>query len=192
MKRFLCTMITCSLFAIKGSAQVKPYMAVVNTGKQVFRGVLYQVTADSIGVKKEASIVFFKPCSIKNIKLREIKKGSKYMKYLTSDLYNERNYEKFTHKMVPVRKWGEKDPTIEEELSGRIISSFYSAAFNGLSASLGFMRGNLANIDVDYDAAKYKEEFKNLASRSILYQSILEGSSDAEDLKPQAFASKDN
>lgn len=172
MKRCFCTLITCLIMAciLKATAQVKPYIAVINTGKEVFKGVLYAVTPDSIGVKKDAEVVFFKACDIKSIKLKEMKRGFRYKKYLSYDPYNEKNYEKVTHKMVPVRKWGEKDPTIEEELSGRIITSFYNAAMNGVFASIGLVNGSLSSVNVNYDASIYKQQLKNLSYHSILYQ----------------------
>lgn len=168
MKRRVCTIITCLLIAgkLKGTAQVKPCVAVINTGKTVFKGVLYRVTPDSIGVKGDTALVFFKPAEIKNIKIKEIK-GSEYKRYLN---YEPRSYDKFSHKMVPVRKWGEKDPTIEEELSGRIITSFYNTALNSITSSWGFISGNLANIRVNYDERIYKDELKDLTSRSLSYQ----------------------
>jgi hypothetical protein len=152
------------------NAQVKPYIAVINTGNDVFKGVLYNVTPDSVGVKRDSEVVFFKASAIKSIKLKELKRGFRYKKYLSYDPYNEKNYQKVSNKMVPVRKWGEKDPTIEEELSGRIITSFYNTAINGVFASIGLVNGCLSTIKVNYDANKYKENAKNLAYHSISYQ----------------------
>lgn len=151
-------------------AQIKPCIAIINTGDEVFKGVLYNVTADSIGVKRDVNVVFFQAGEIKSIKIKELKRGFRYKKYLDYDPYNEKNYEKVSNKMVPVRKWGEKDPTIEEELSGRIITSFYNTAINGVFASIGLMNGALNNIKVDYNPLKYKENLKALSYHSISYQ----------------------
>ena len=172
MKLFLFVLITgyIGLGKMSAVAQVKPYIAIINTGDEVFKGVLYNVTPDSIGVKKDADVVFFQADKIKSIKLKELKRGFRYKKYLSYDPYNEKNYEKVAKKMVPVRKWGEQSPTIEEELSGRIITSFYNTAINGVFASIGLMNGCLSNIKVNYDASKYKANAEILAYHSIAFQ----------------------
>ena len=172
MTRPLCMLITCFIMAgtLKISAQVKPYIVIVHTDADVCKGILYQVTPDSIGVKKDESVVFFKADAIKQIKVKELKRGFRYKNYLSYDPYNEKNYQKVAKKMVPVRKWGEKDPTMEEELSGRIITSFYNTAMNSVFASLGLMNGSLNTIKVNYDAIKYKENVKALTYHSIMYQ----------------------
>jgi len=190
MKRHVCTLLTCLLIVskLRSSAQVKPCMALINTGKEVFKGVLYQVTPDSIGVKGDTSLVFFKPGEIKNIKIKEIK-GFEYKKYLN---YEPKSYDKFSTKMVPVRKWGEKDPTIEEELSGRIITSFYNTALNSLTSSWGFMNKSLANIKINYDERIYKEEFKDLTYRSLAYQLDPEHNASAPEELRAAISIKDN
>lgn len=172
MTRRFYMLLTCLIMAgtCKSFAQVKPYMVVISTGDDVCKGILYKVTNDSIGVKMNESLVYFKPESIRLIKLKELKRGFRYKKYLSYDPYNEKNYEKISNKMVPVRKWGEKDPTMEEELSGRIITSFYNNAINGVFASIGLMNGSLSTIKVNYDASRFKDSVQALSQHSIFFQ----------------------
>jgi hypothetical protein len=172
MSKHLFTFIVCFLIAGKmtASAQIKPYIATIHTGKDVFKGVLYEVTSDSIGLKKDAQVVYFAPAEIKTIKLREIKRGNRYKKYFNTDVYSEKSFQKVSRKMTPVRKWGEKGPTIEEELSGRIITSFYSTAINGVIASIGLMNGSSNTVNVNYDKNIYQEGAKSLAFHSVVYQ----------------------
>jgi len=185
MKLRLFILISCLLGIgkMKADAQVKPYIAIINTGNKVFKGVLYTVSPDSIGLQKDAEVVFFKAVNIKTIKLKELKRGFRYKKYLSYDPYNEKNYEKVSNKMVPVRKWGEKDPTIEEELSGRIITSFYNTAINGVFASLGLINSNLSTIDVNYDVNKYKKSVKLMNFHSIAYQKKPDVGAELQSLK---------
>jgi hypothetical protein len=193
MKILLFTLITGCLGLGKMSAvaQIKPCIAIINTGNDVFKGVLINVTPDSIGLKKNAEVVFFKADEIKTIKLKELKRGFRYKKYLSYDPYNEKNYQKVSNKMVPVRKWGEKDPTIEEEISGRIITSFYNVAINGVFASIGLINGSLSNINVNYNPIKYKENAKALSYYSIAYQTNPQTSADRQELKA-SLSSKGN
>ncbi len=172
MKLLICVGIASVLICIKRNAfaQIKPYIAVVNTGNGVFRGVLYQVTSDSVGVKTDSRVIFFSACDIKSIKLKGIAGRTRYKKYLSYDPYFEKNYEKVSHKMVAVRKWGEKDPTIEEELSCRILTGFYNAAMNGLAAPINMMSGSLATYTINHDQSNYTKDMPSLACHSILYQ----------------------
>ncbi|WP_432714438.1 hypothetical protein [Pedobacter sp.] len=171
IKRFLILASFLITVGVMGAqAQVKPYIAIINTGEHVFKGVLYHVTPDSVGVKKDQDVVFFKADQIKNIKVKEMKRGFRYKKYLTYDPNDEKTYEKVTHKMVPVRKWGEKDPTVEEELGCRIITSFYNTAINGVFASIGLMSGCLSSVNINYNVNIYKANVKALAFHSITYQ----------------------
>jgi hypothetical protein len=164
--------ITTALLCFVGSnvsAQVKPYLAVVRTSGHTIKGVLYKASADSICVKTEESTVFICPTTIKTIKIKEISKNSKYRKYFNYDPYNDR-FLKVSRKMKPVRKWGEKDPTIEEELSGRIITEFYNAALNGLASSVKIMNGSSEYLDVNFNKTTYNKELATLNNYSITKQ----------------------
>ena len=174
MKLVICVVIASALICTKKNAlaQAKPYIAVVNTGNESFKGVLYQVCKDSIGIKNDNNIVFFRGEDIKTITLKEIKKGSKYKSYLGyNSNYNEKRYEKVSNKMVPVRKWGEKNPTIEEELSGRILTGIYSSAINSIG---NLLSGNLNTIQVNYNKAIYAQESLALVCHCISSQSPAE------------------
>jgi len=72
--------------------------------------------------------------------------------------------------MVPVRKWGEQDPTIEEELSGRIVTGFYNAALNGIASSLNLFGGSVSFMEINYNKENYYKELTNLNYHSIEHQ----------------------
>ncbi len=81
--------------------------------------------------------------------------------------------------MKPVRKWGEQTPTIEEELSGRIIAGFYNAALNGLASSVRIMNGSSKFIDVNFKRSIYNKALTSINNYSIVKQinnQILPGS----------------
>ena len=184
MKLLVCVVIASVLSCISKNAvsQIKPYIAVVNTGSETFRGVLYNVTANGIMVKRDTADVFFSACDIKSIKLKVITGRTKYKKYLNYDPYFEKNYRTVSNKMVAVRKWGEKGPTMEEELSCRILSGFLSAALSGLAAPINMMNGS-AVFNVNYDQTNYSKEMQTIASHSVMHQRNLEGIQDAQQLK---------
>lgn len=156
----ISTAILCSM-ALHVSAQVKPYLAVVRTSGETIKGILYQVSPDSICLKTDQSRISFCPTKVKTIKIKEISKNSKYLTYLGQDAYHAR-YLKVSRKMKPVRKWGEETPTIEEELSGRIITGVYNAALNGLASSFRVMNGHSKFLNVNYDKDSYNRELDNL------------------------------
>lgn len=161
----ISTAILCFV-AINVSAQVKPYLAIVRTSGETIKGVLYQVSPDSICLKTDQSKVSFCPTMVKSIKIKEISKNSKYLTYLGQDSYQAR-YLKVSKKMKPVRKWGEETPTIEEELSGRIITGVYNAALNGIASSFRLMNGNSKFLNVNYDKLSYNRELNNLSMYAL-------------------------
>jgi hypothetical protein len=150
-------------------AQVKPYLAIVHTDQETFKGLLYKASADSICLKNEKSTLNICASSVKTIELRSVAKNSKYRKYSNYDPYNDR-FVKVSRKMVPVRKWGEKDPTIEEELSGRIVTGLYNAALNGIASSLSLINGTVSFMNINYDKENYFKELTNLTYHSIQHQ----------------------
>jgi len=152
--------------AINVSAQVKPYLAVVRTSGETIKGVLYQVSPDSICLKTDQAKRSFCPTAVKSIKIKEINKNSKYLTYLGQDSYQAR-YLKVSRKMKPVRKWGEETPTIEEELSGRIITGVYNAALNGIASSFRIMNGNSKFLTINYDKLSYNRELNSLSAYSL-------------------------
>ncbi len=156
-------------FKYDASAQVTPYLAIVHTDKDTFKGLLYKASADSICLKNEKSTVNICASSVKTIELRSVAKNSKYRRYSNYDPYNDR-FVKVSRKMVPVRKWGEKDPTIEEELSGRILTGFYNAALNGIASSLNLISGTVSFMNINYDKENYYKELTNLNYHSIQHQ----------------------
>jgi hypothetical protein len=164
----ISTAILCSV-ALNVSAQVKPYLAIVRTSGETIKGVLYQVSPDSICIKTDQSKISFCPTMVKSIKIKEISKNSKYLTYLGQDSYQAR-YLKVSKKMKPVRTWGEKTPTIEEELSGRIITGVYNAALNGIASSFRLMNGNSKFLNVNYDKLSYNRELNSLSAYCLQKQ----------------------
>ncbi len=161
----ISTAVLCFV-ALNVSAQVKPYLAIVRTSGETVKGILYRVSADSICIKTDQSKMSFCPTTVKTIKIKEISKNSKYQNYINHDPYQAR-FIKVSKKMRPVRSWGEKDPTIEEEISGRIITGVYNAALNGIASSFGIMSGNSKFLNINYDKLSYSREMNSLKSYSI-------------------------
>jgi hypothetical protein len=150
-------------------AQVKPYLAIIHTNNETFKGLLYKASADSICIKDEQNTMFICASEVKTIEIRSINKNSKYRKYSNYDPYNDR-FVKVSKKMVHVRKWGEQDPTIEEELSGRIVTGFYNAALNGLASSLNLLGGSVSFMEINYNKESYYKQLTNLNYHSIEHQ----------------------
>ncbi|MDB5021361.1 MAG: hypothetical protein JWQ28_2488 [Pedobacter sp.] len=164
----LLPIIVC-FFNNTASAQVKPYLAVIHTNNETFKGLLYKASADSICIKDEQKTLFICAAEVKTIEIRSINKNSKYRRYSNYDPYNDR-FVKVSKKMVPVRKWGEKDPTIEEELSGRIVTGFYNAALNGIASSLNLFGGSVSFMEINYNKENYYKQLANLNYHSIEHQ----------------------
>lgn len=171
MKKLLIILLPAifCLFNYNACAQVKPYLAIIHTNKETFKGLLYNASADSICIKDEQNTMFICATEVNTIEIRSINKNSKYRKYSNYDPYNDR-FVKVSKKMVPVRKWGEKDPTIEEELSGRIVTGFYNAALNGIASSLNLFGGSVSFMEINYKKENYYKQLANLNYHSIEHQ----------------------
>jgi hypothetical protein len=171
MKKLLVTILPLFLCLLHSNvkAQVTPYLAIIHTNTQTYKGLLYNCSSDSICLKDELTTLVIPASDVNTIELRSINKNSKYRKYSNYDPYNDR-FVKVSRKMVPVRKWGEKDPTIEEELSGRIVTGFYNAALNGIASSLNLLGGSVSFIKINYSKENYFKELAKLSYHSIQHQ----------------------
>ena len=172
MGKRVCTLLSALMCLTLTSvyAQVKPYLAIVKTDQETFKGVLYEAAADSICLKTDKTTIYIASANVKSINLKEIKKNSKYRKFLNYDPYNDR-FVKVSKKMVPVRKWGDNDPTIEEELSGRIVTCVYNTALNSVTSTMSsIFNGSVRFIEIDYSASKYKSELTALNIHALRYQ----------------------
>ena len=172
MGKRVCTLLSALMCLTLSSvyAQVKPYLAIVKTDKGTFKGVLYEASTDSICLKTEKNTIYVASADVESINLKEIRKNSKYRKFLNYDPYNDR-FVKVSNKMVPVRKWGEKDPTIEEELSGRIVTCVYNTALNSVTSTVSsIFNGSVRFIEIDHNTAKYKSELTALNIHALRYQ----------------------
>lgn len=171
MKRLLAAVLPIFICFVCSSlkAQVKPYLAIIHTNTQTYKGLLYNCSSDSICIKDESNTLSIPADEVNTIELRSLNKNSKYRKYSNYDPYNDR-FVKVSRKMVPVRKWGEKDPTIEEELSGRIVTGFYNAALNGIASSLNLLGGSVSFININYSKENYYKQLATLGYHSIQQQ----------------------
>ena len=148
---------------------VKPYIAIVKTKADVIRGVLYKVDSASVVMIVEGSPVTLPVDQIKTIKIRTPKKEASIIQFLKYDPWNADNFEKRADGAI-VRKWGEKDPTLGEEVGGHVVTTMVNITGNIIAAPIQAINPSIANFKINGDAAKYSQHQTDLDYFSVYYQ----------------------
>lgn len=145
MKRlYILCFLLCSVGITKAQT-IKPYIAIIKTDSGKVKGILYTANADYLVVDAGNGFKTIKTSIIKSVKIREIKKEYQVKKLVKYDPYSEDNYVKGPNG-VPVRKWGEKDPTIGDEVFGHVGGSFFNIIGNLIAAPIHSINPSLAKF----------------------------------------------
>lgn len=167
--RYLTFLLCC--FALLGSAQsVKPYLATVKTKAGITKGVLYKVDSASLVIALSDKFVTIGTVDIRSIKIRVPKKHSDIIQFVTYDPWGPEHYE-LNPGGEKVRKWGDKDPSIGEEISGHVAATLINVTGNILAAPIQSINPSIANIKINGDLEKYAAQRNELSYFSVYYQS---------------------
>ena len=169
MKKILSALVFCCFFSFLQAQQITPYIAIVKTNAEVRKGLLYKV--DSLGVVMiiDGGLVTVSTDRIKTIKIRSPKKQASVIQFLKYDPWNKNNYEKRADGAI-VRKWGEKDPTLGEEIGGNVATALINVTGNILAAPIQAINPSIANFKINGDAVKYAQQKTDLNYFSVYYQ----------------------
>ncbi|SDG59607.1 hypothetical protein SAMN05421827_108107 [Pedobacter terrae] len=163
-------MLAACLFVSESRSQgIKPYIAIVKTKADVIKGLLYKVDSASVVMIVEGSPVTLRVDEIKTIKIRTPKKEASIIKFLKYDPWNENNFEKRADGAI-VRKWGEKDPTLGEEVGGHVVTTVVNVTGNIVAAPIQAINPSIANYKINGNAAKYAQHKTDLDYFSVYYQ----------------------
>ncbi|RBQ02875.1 hypothetical protein DRW42_24820 [Pedobacter miscanthi] len=163
---------TLSLFLTVSLAMaqtVKPYLATVKTKAFVTKGVLYKVDSASLVVVADDKFVSIGITDIQSIKIKTPKKKKDLIRFVKYDPWNEDNFEKRTDG-IKVRKWGEKDPTLGEEINGHIAATMVNVTGNILAAPIQSINPSIARFKINGSKEKYGLLFNDLKLFSVYYQ----------------------
>lgn len=171
MKAFFFVVL-CSAFILTASAQrtVKPYFATIKTLSGTQKGILYQVDSANVIINRDNKLELISFSTIKWIKLKVLKSGDKeFIKFITYDPWSKNNFEKNQNGAL-VRKWGEKDPTMGEEIRGHIASAAINITGNLLAAPIQSINPSVANYKIKCDQQQYLSVLNELSYYTVNYQ----------------------
>lgn len=170
MKTVYLTLICCIAILFANAQQVKPYLTTVKTKSNIVKGILYKVDTSGLLVATSDSLFKIPGECVTSIKIRTPKKKAEVIRFLTYDPWNESNFEKRTDGLK-VRKWGEKDPTLGEEISGHVATTLINIAGNVIAAPIQAINPSIANFKIKSDLKAFRRFQNDLNFFSVYYQS---------------------
>jgi hypothetical protein len=144
---------------------VKPYLAVIHTPTGKTKGVLYYMDSTGLVIDPGSGMVKVKAADIESIKIREYKRNYRIKKFMKYDPWDESNFERdFSGNKV--RKRNEKDPSLEDEIKGRIGTTMVNGIINLLVAPFHAINPAIYSTS-DF---RIKDEVSNLSGYCLFYQ----------------------
>lgn len=169
MKTLLIASILLGFIFAAKAQDVKPYISIVKTKAGVQKGLLYKVDSAALIMIVDGNFLTINTDQIQSVKIKTPKKPAGVIQFLKYDPWSEDNYEKLPNGAV-VRKWGEKDPTLKEEITGHVAATLLNVTGNILAAPIQSINPSIANYKIKGDAARYATYQTQLSYFSIDYQ----------------------
>lgn len=150
---------------VSKAQQVKPYKAILitNTGKQ--KGILHKIDSTKVVLYKDGVFEVTPITEIQSIQIRRIKKRFKtkdYIGKMPQGTYTvDRNGQL-------VDQWGNKAPTLEDEVGRSVFAVFLNGFINVLALPIHALNPNLAKFK--FSAQKDQAQLNELSYYSIDYQ----------------------
>jgi len=172
MKAIAIAFAVSLLFAINLSAQqIQSYDAFIQTKSSgIVKGILYHVTDAGLILQQPDSVVAIDAADIKMIKIYASTTPYKYKKIFTYDPWSDDNYETKPNQIVRTRKWNEKDPTFQEEVTGHIATAAINVTANLIALPFSAIRGNIFKAKINHKTDRFKKIKNELYYYSIDYQ----------------------
>ncbi|PWS31372.1 hypothetical protein [Pedobacter paludis] len=172
MKLFFLVLIFALSVGFSQAQTVKPYITKIKTKDGVIRGLLYKVDSASVIILADHNFSTVDISEIKSIKIRTPKKPYEIVQFVKYDPWSEDNFEKRTDGLK-VRKWGEKDPTLGEEIGGHFYGTLFNVIGNIFAAPIHSINPSIANYKINGSLQKFAEQKAELNYFSVYYQSNL-------------------
>jgi len=175
-----CVLLSLSLCA--AAQKVKPYLAIVKTNSGTSKGVLYRVDSTGLVMESDDKIVKININEIRLVKIKAVKKEYQPKQFANYDPWNENNFDKQPNG-TPLRKWGEKDPTLKEEISGHIGAGIINVAGNLIAAPIHSISGSIVKFQLKGNEREKAAQLKELVYFSIHYQTNPDVAAELRQLK---------
>jgi len=145
---------------------VKPYMAILKTQNEKYKGILYKVDSASVILNHDGEFITVPLNDIKTVQIRTIKKGYKGMNLVKIGTQNPDQYT-IDKRGKLVDKWGKEAPTVEEEAGITFFSVIFTAIANAVALPIHAINPNVARFNLDQKEAN---KINELSYYSIYYQ----------------------
>jgi len=168
MKRMLLLLVLLFTVAVSYAQSITYYQAVVKKKNGKVSGLLHKSTADFLVINSKDGLMKIDMDQITSIKIKVMKKGYKPERFIIYDPMDESNFEQVKNG-PPVRKNGEKDPSLEEQAAIHVFSSVFNVLANLVLAPIHAINPSLAKYNVMYKKMD-EQTARELSYYSTIYQ----------------------
>ena len=166
MKTIYFTLIFFFSLSFAMAQSVKPYIAILKTRNEKYKGILYKVDSVNVILNHDGEFITVPINEIKTAQIRTVKKGYKGMDLVKIGTQHPEQY-KIDARGKLVDKWGKEAPTLEEEAGTAFYSVILNALANAVALPIHAINPNLARFNFNkIDENKFNE----LSYYSIYYQ----------------------
>ncbi len=169
MKTIYLTLILGLIISRTTAQTVEPYIAIVKTQSDKYKGILYKVDSSNVILNAAGNFVKIETKTIKTIRIRGGKKAYHVIDLIKTGSDPQEYKLNSNGKMVD--KWGNEMPTPEQELATTFFSVIGTAIANGLALPIQSINPNQALFRFSGNHANEKIKWQELNYYSIYYQS---------------------
>jgi hypothetical protein len=140
-------------------------LAIIHTPTGKTKGVLYYIDSTGLVIDPGDGMTKVKAADIERIKIRKYKKNYRIKRFMKYDPWDESNFERDSAGNK-VRKRNEKDPTLKDEVAGRLGATITNGIINLLVAPFHAINPAI------YSTSDFmiKDEVSNLSGYCLFYQ----------------------
>ena len=147
---------------------LKPYLAIVETSGGKIKGILCNADGKGLLLDQRESLIKISADEIRSVKIRKIKNRYRAKHFMSYSSLDESNSEKnvFGER---VRKANEKEPTLKEEVNGRVGVLIVNGLVNILVMPFHLINPSVYNAEYK-EKGKFSRDVIHVAAYSIFYQ----------------------
>jgi len=166
IKSIYFTLIFFFSLSLAKAQSVKPYIAILKTQNEKYKGILYKVDSVNVILNRDGEFITVPINEIKTAQIRTVKKGYRGMSFIKIGEDRAEEYKvNAAGKMVD--KWGKEEPGLREDAAATVFSVVFTAMANAVALPIHAINPNLARFNFNKID---KNKFNELSYYSIYYQ----------------------
>lgn len=143
MKTIYFMLIFFLSFTLLKAQGVKPYLAIIKTGKAKYKGILQRVDSVKVVLNHDGDLIPVLLNEIKTVQIRTVKKGYKGMSFIKIGEDRAEEY-KMNAAGKMVDKWGKEEPGLKEDAAATVFSVVFTALANAVALPIHAINPNVA------------------------------------------------